>query len=516
MAKLENDKSTVSKTTKAPTKKVEAKSKPSSSNATSLKNEKIKDSKTESKESNQKIVKPTNGSTSVFSKKSFDNSKIKTLSDKVEMDVKQLFLGIFAALVIASLIIAQLVTKSDDKVAMNEMIVNIALGTALGFVLARGAYGFAGAFRKPIAKKDYALSKSVVIFLAITTTLVAVVASLESANGIISDEYLGVIATNGESTTMSFMFIIGGLLFGMGMIMAGGCASGTLQDVGVGAVGAFLALFGWMFGVFVGFIFKAPMEATWMGESANFNLFTELGIVGGLLVNLIIIGLIYIFLMYMENKFGDKEANQTALQLELENEKNYAAEQVSFISNKPMNRMYFNVFQKKWTLLTTAILLSVIGIFSLTTISGWGISSTYGYWGAWILDGFGADVTSISLTGDASQDIVAGGLELETFNGGFWNHDGSMYNISILIGATMAISLAGKFNLDYKMKLRNIGIFILGGFIMGFGTRLSGGCNIGALVDPIVVGEISGYAYGVLLTIGAWLGLKFMSVTNAL
>ncbi len=449
-------------------------------------------------------------------KKSFDKSTIKNLSDGVQKDVKQLILGLVAGLIILSLIIAQLSTKSDDKSLMDEMVLNIILGTSLGFVLARGAYGFAGAFRKPIAVKDYSLSKSVAIFLAITTVLVAMVAMIEESQNLIKGDYIGIIEENGISTTMSFMFIIGGLLFGIGMIMAGGCASGTLQDIGVGAAGAMLALFGWMFGVFVGLIFKAPMTDSWMGADVNLNLFKELGVFSGLLVNLMIIGLIYVLLIYLENKFGNQEANKTALDIEQENEKEYIENKVSFVSNKRANRMYYNVFQKKWTLLTTAILLSIVGIFSLVDKGGWGISSTYGYWGAWILDGFGADVTAISLTGDMSQSIVQGGLNETVFNDGFWNHGGSMYNISIILGSTMAIALSGKFVLDYKMKVRNVVIFVLGGFLMGFGTRLSGGCNIGALVDPIVTGEISGYAYGILLTAGAWIGLKFMAGAKAL
>ncbi len=444
---------------------------------------------------------------------SYEKSTVKNLSDSVEKDVKQLVLGLIAGLTILSLIIAQLVTQNDSK--GSNMVVNLMLGGAFGFVLARGAFGFAGAFRNPIQKKDYSLSKGVVKFLGITTVLVAIVGMIQMSFG--TDPFAfgtGIIGTNG-SGQMSFMFVIGGLLFGIGMIMAGGCASGTLQDIGVGAVGAVLALFGWMFGVFVGFMVGPIMATTWMGESWSYNFFMEIGIIGGLAVNLILIGLVYLLLITLEKKFGKKPTEKTVLEIETENEKAYIAEKVSFVSNKKANRVYFNLFQKKWTMSLTVILLSFIAILSLSKTGIWGVSATYGYWAAWIIEGFGVDVASINLTGEIGHEIGSGFNEA-IFNDGFWNHTESMYNISIILGSTLAIALAGKFNLDYKMKPKNIVILITGGFIMGFGTRLSGGCNIGALVDPIVTGQLTGYAFGILLTAGAWIGVKFMSVTKSL
>ncbi len=443
-----------------------------------------------------------------------EKSTIKNLSDNISKDVKQLILGIVVGLIIISLIIAQMSTKSGSK--MDEMVINLMLGTAFGFVLARGAYGFGGAFRRPIQQKEYSLPKSVVMFLAITTTLVAIVALIEQSQELITDEYIGIIATNGQTTTMSFMFIIGGLMFGAGMLLAGTSGSGTLRDIGIGGVGAIIVLVGWMFGVFVGFIFRAPIMATWMGESVNLNLFEELGIFAGLIFNLIIIALVYILLLYLEKRFGNAKTNKTPLEIETENEKDYINDQVSFISNKRMNRMYYNVFQKKWTFLTTTILLSMVAIFSLVEKGGWGVSSTYGYWGAWIIEGFGADVTNINLTNETGQSIAAeGSLDPIVFADGFWDHSGSMYNISLLLGSTMAVALAGRFKIKYKMRYRSILMFIIGGFVMGFATQLSGGSNIGALIDPIVVGEISGYVHGVLLVIGSWFAWKMIQLTNS-
>ncbi len=512
------DKSTTDKSKKDKSIIVKEKNiEPNNNKSKTNKQSETNKSTTEKPTVNKSKIDKTKSNEVVISKSIINKSTIKNLSDSIDKDVKQLILGTVAGLVILGLIIGQLITQSDDKVKMNEMVLSLMLGTAFGFVLARGAYGFGGAFRRPIQQKDYALPKSVVIFLAITTTLVAMVVMIENTHNLLGGDYTGIIEANGKSTTMSFMFVVGGLVFGMGMILAGTSGSGTLRDIGIGGVGALVVLVGWMFGVFTGFIFKAPIESTWMGESVSFNLFEELGVFLGLIVNLMLIGLVYLILLHFEKKFGKKSTTKTPLEIELENEKDYVRDKVSFISNKRMNRLYFNIFQKKWTLLMTSILLSIVAILSLMDEGGWGVSSTYGYWGAWILEDFGVDVLNINLTGIEGQGITApGALNAEEFTAGFWNHAGSMYDITIILGAMMAVGLAGRFQIKHRMRHRSVYMFLIGGFVMGFVTNLSGGSNIGALVDPIVVGEISGYVHGVLLVIGAWIAWKIIVKTNSI
>ena len=43
---------------------------------------------------------------------------------------------------------------------------------------------------------------------------------------------------------------------------------------------------------------------------------------------------------------------------------------------------------------------------------------------------------------------------------------------------------------------------------MGFGARLSNGCNIGAYFSAIAVGNISGWAWALLALAGSWIGVQ--------
>ena len=44
---------------------------------------------------------------------------------------------------------------------------------------------------------------------------------------------------------------------------------------------------------------------------------------------------------------------------------------------------------------------------------------------------------------------------------------------------------------------------------MGYGARLSNGCNIGAYFSAIAAGNLSGWAWMVLALAGSWIGVQF-------
>jgi len=57
-----------------------------------------------------------------------------------------------------------------------------------------------------------------------------------------------------------------------------------------------------------------------------------------------------------------------------------------------------------------------------------------------------------------------------------------------------------------KISLRGLIIFAIGGFMMGFGTRLSNGCNVGALYTPIAQFSLSGWFYLIVVATGGFIG----------
>jgi uncharacterized protein len=67
-------------------------------------------------------------------------------------------------------------------------------------------------------------------------------------------------------------------------------------------------------------------------------------------------------------------------------------------------------------------------------------------------------------------------------------------------------------NLNGK-KIKNKKQFLLallGGIMMGYGTRLTAGCTIGAFFSGIPSFSLHAWVFGIFVMLGAWVGVKFL------
>jgi uncharacterized membrane protein YedE/YeeE len=55
----------------------------------------------------------------------------------------------------------------------------------------------------------------------------------------------------------------------------------------------------------------------------------------------------------------------------------------------------------------------------------------------------------------------------------------------------------------------------MGGFFMGFGTRLANGCNVGALYTPIANLSLSGWFFLAAMVVGGIIGKKVANLVKA-
>ena len=106
-------------------------------------------------------------------------------------------------------------------------------GVALGFTLQRSRFCFIASLRDPVLTGSTSLTKAVII--AIATASVGF-AALQFAAASKGSPIPGNISPAGIHTA------VGATMFGIGMVIAGGCASGTLMRVGEGFVMQMLAL----------------------------------------------------------------------------------------------------------------------------------------------------------------------------------------------------------------------------------------------------------------------------------
>lgn len=105
-------------------------------------------------------------------------------------------------------------------------------GFAIGFIMHRSRLCFARSFREPFMTAEGDMTKAVILAL----TIGLIISSLLFQKKII-DPYIAIPATFWIGS------LLGGLIFGIGMIFAGGCASGSLWRMGEGHAKLWVTIF---------------------------------------------------------------------------------------------------------------------------------------------------------------------------------------------------------------------------------------------------------------------------------
>ena len=141
---------------------------------------------------------------------------------QVSPRIKQAYplLGLLVALAVLVWAVLWMYSGSEP-LAVRALIV--LAGFAIGFILHRSRLCFARAFREPFVTGEGEMTKAVILALAIGLPLAALLFQKK-----IIDPYVAIPATFWIGS------LVGGLVFGIGMVFAGGCASGSLWRMGEG------------------------------------------------------------------------------------------------------------------------------------------------------------------------------------------------------------------------------------------------------------------------------------------
>lgn len=87
-------------------------------------------------------------------------------------------------------------------------------------------------------------------------------------------------------------------------------------------------------------------------------------------------------------------------------------------------------------------------------------------------------------------------------------------DFGIILGAALAASLSGRFELKFQHLPSDWIAASLGGLLMGYGARLSGGGNIGAYFSALASGSLSAWVWIATALIGSWIGLRILAVRS--
>ncbi|MCO6411294.1 MAG: YeeE/YedE family protein [Thiogranum sp.] len=125
----------------------------------------------------------------------------------------------------------------------------------------------------------------------------------------------------------------------------------------------------------------------------------------------------------------------------------------------------------------------------------WYITTQEAQWGAWALDKAGVQMTDNIFFG------LENGIPNPLINAPGW------MSIGIILGAALLALVRHEFR--WKVPSLETAMFaIIGGALMGLGARIALGCNIGAFFATVTNGDLSGWIFLAGMAAGAWVGVK--------
>ncbi len=349
--------------------------------------------------------------------------------------------------------------------------------------------------------------------------------------------------------------IVGGLIFGIGMVFTGGCASGSLYKTGEGSIAALLVVLslsfaqvlvvdaggwlnhlvpaawtqstvakampailtptdGWYDQFLAGYIWD--LKAITVGQALGFSNVFAAAFIGNSLVNSILPALAILVVIYArwyrKGYLRDRRAPYRGFPTELAGlwamitaSRRTAIAGLILGLAAGAHMWVMQALQRRLGIDNAGELLAALGHSAGLSIQDTVFDPGYFYittqeaqGAAWVLEKLGVNVRDNLFFG------LENGVPAPLLNPVLW------MSIALVGGAaTMAL-----LNNEFKVKFPSLEIAtwaIGGGILMGIGARVGLGCNIGAFFATVTNGDPSGWLFGLGMTAGGFLGVKFFN-----
>lgn len=338
------------------------------------------------------------------------------------------------------------------------------VGLAAGIILYHAAFGFTSAWREVVNNARGAGLRAQMIMLAVT---VLVFTPLIAQGDIFGSDIRGSVAP------LNVAVVFGAFMFGLGMQLGGGCASGTLFTAGGGNSRMLVTLVAFIAGSLLGtwqwHLWQDVPGLSPIVLSQNF------GLLGGMILSLLLFAIVWFAAWFYErNRHGE-------------------------VIIEP--RSTFSILRGPWPLIAGALALVLVQVATLILAGRpWGVTSGFALWGAKIAGLTGLDVSLWPYWSRPGQAI--------SLNQSIFNNVTSVMNFGIMLGAFLAAALAGKFSPSTKLPIGHVIAAIMGGLLLGYGARIAFGCNIGAYFSGIGSTSLHGWLWFAAAFAGSTLGTR--------
>jgi uncharacterized membrane protein YedE/YeeE len=340
------------------------------------------------------------------------------------------------------------------------------VGAFAGLALYHAAFGFTSAWRVFITDRRGAGLRAQMLMLAVTCV---VFFPLLAAGSVFGQPVRGSISPPGVSVVM------GAFMFGIGMQLGGGCASGTLYTAGGGSTRMLVVLAAFIAGSVVG-----TAHASWWGSLPAWSPTSIVSLWGpwiALAVSLAVFTSIAVATALVERR----EHGQLL----------------------PEGRRGGGPhwLRGPWPLVAGALGLAAVNIAALV-IGGrpWSVTGAFALWGAKAARAIGVSVDTWPYWTTPAQAAALHGSVLADVT--------SMMNVGIVLGALLASLLASRFAPEWRIGGRSLAAALIGGLLLGYGARVGYGCNIGAYFSGIASGSLHGWLWLPAAFAGSILGTR--------
>jgi uncharacterized protein len=365
-----------------------------------------------------------------------------------------------------------------------------ALGLGVGLVLQRGRLCFAGAFRDLFLMRNGSMLRAILVGLAIAAPVFALIESRA-----VPEPSFGALPSGAHVVPLGLNLPVGGVLFGIGMVVAGGCVSGTLYRIGEGYVASWTSLFG----ILVGLSVAAHTWNAWYLftiQSAPLGwLPTTLGYGGAVALTWAALGIAFFGTFWWESRGASTPAFAVPMP------RKAASTPVTF--GQHARAVYASVFGRGWPPLAAVTGLVVLNISAFLIDTPLGVTGELAAW---------AD-RAASLVGLAAGPLLGteslAGCNLSIGSAGVINAT-TLLDAGLVFGALLAALAAREFKVRLPRQRRRYAQSFAGGTLMGYGAGIGIGCTIGAFFSAIPSLGLSGWIFGICLLAGAGIGTQII------
>jgi len=325
----------------------------------------------------------------------------------------------------------------------------LVIGFVLGIVLQRGSFCFNSGFQDTLRLKDYTIVKALGVALVIEMV----------GFQLLSDVKLVKLYPRGLYWGAN---MLGGFMFGVGMVIAGGCILGSTYRTGEGMVGSALAVLG------IGIGGAATLNYTLAPMKDMLQSMTKVQVNGlsptipitlGVSPWFLILPISAAFLFLAQRSYRDEKLE---------------------------TRDPIALLRSSWPWWLSGITIGAVGVISYPVAEAAGRS------------------TPLAMTGG-----YIGLLAILVYrNWGFLGWEQAMV-FGAIVGAALAALLAREWRMSVP-PARMLGQSLLGGLVMGVGAVLGDGCNITTILIGVPLFSLGGILAGTFTIFGCWTAAYLM------